>query len=189
MYTYLIGWKEQDKWYYGVRLRYKGTPQDDLWTKYKTSSQYVKRFVDEFGDPDVVRVHKEFEFRKDVCDYEYKFLKRVNAKKNPRWLNQTIMGAPMGGTQAQIDAAKRPKSAETRRKIGEANRGNKRPDARLSMLKINAAGLNDRTGAKHSEETIMKIKAKRALQVMPKRGPMSEETKRKISEAKRKVDK
>lgn len=188
MYTYLIGWKEHDKWYYGVRLRYVGSPQDDLWVKYKTSSKYVKRFSEEYGDPDVIRVHKEFTSRKDASDYEYKFLKRVNAKKNPRWLNQTIMGAPMGGSESQMAAARRPKSDEHKKKIGDAIRGNKREDWSNFLSEMN----KNRTGAKHpnfgkkrSPETLAKISAALKGKPRAKRGPMSEETKRKISEAKR----
>jgi len=72
------------------------------------------------GEPDVIRVHREFNSSEDAHSYEYRFLKRVNAKSSSRWLNQTIMGAPMGGTPNQVAWAKKPKSLETREKMRQA---------------------------------------------------------------------
>ena len=37
-YTYHIGWTEQNKHYYGVRMANECPPEDDLWTEYHTSS-------------------------------------------------------------------------------------------------------------------------------------------------------
>ena len=36
-YTYLIGWPDHNKWYYGVRYA-KGSDPADLWNPYTTSS-------------------------------------------------------------------------------------------------------------------------------------------------------
>lgn len=88
-YTYLIGWRHLDTWYYGVRFAKNCSP-DDLWTKYKTSSHHVKEFAKQHGDPDVIRVHKLFDSKDDACEYEDRFLRRVKAHKNPRFLNQAI---------------------------------------------------------------------------------------------------
>lgn len=43
-YTYLLGWPEIDKWYYGVRYAKKCHPSD-LWVTYKTSSRHVDSIV------------------------------------------------------------------------------------------------------------------------------------------------
>ncbi len=116
-YTYLIGWRTQDLWYYGSRHANTMSPEDDLWKEYFTSSKYVEEARLKFGEPDVRKVHRVFESAEAAHQFEYKFLKRVNAKSNPKWINQTIMGAPMGGTPNQIAWAKKPKNPETREKM------------------------------------------------------------------------
>lgn len=52
-YTYLIGWSNQNKWYYGVRTA-KNCHPGDLWTTYFTSSKYVKQFITQYGEPDII---------------------------------------------------------------------------------------------------------------------------------------
>jgi len=59
-YTYLIGWKTQNKWYYGVRFA-KGCHPNDLWNLYKTSSKHVKKMIEENGNPDIIQIRKIFE--------------------------------------------------------------------------------------------------------------------------------
>ena len=157
MYTYLIGWRNLDRWYYGVRLNYKSAPAEDLWLKYKTSSKYVRAFVAEHGDPDVIRVHKIFGTAEEAYLYETKFLRRLKAHTNPRFLNQNICGKPQGGTDAQKMAARRPKSEEHKRKIGEANRGRKRPDWSKFLTELNKkqkGQAHPMFGRKHTSEAV-----------------------------------
>jgi hypothetical protein len=85
-YTYLIGWKNQNKWYYGVRYSSKCHP-NDLWKKYFTSSKKVKLFRQQFGEPDVIQVRRTFENSKKAKFWEEKVLKRMNVSKNDKWLN------------------------------------------------------------------------------------------------------
>jgi hypothetical protein len=68
-YTYLIGWSDQNKWYYGARWA-KGCHPDDLWVKYFTSSKNVSRFREEFGDPDVVEVTDTFNTIEQAKEWE-----------------------------------------------------------------------------------------------------------------------
>lgn len=86
-YTYLIGWSQLDKWYYGVRYA-KNCHPSDLWNPYKTSSKHVLSFIAENGEPDIIRVSRIFNSRKEACDHEFKFLKRVSAIKNEKFLNK-----------------------------------------------------------------------------------------------------
>lgn len=166
-YTYLIGWRERDLWYYGSRHANTLAPEEDLWKEYFTSSKYVEKAREEFGEPDVRLVHRIFETVEDTHRYEYKFLKRVNAKSSPRWLNQTIMGAPMGGTPNQVAWAKKPKSEETKAKMREAAKRRWANDEinrqRASeFLKANnpayASGRHCRIGLHHSEESKAKMR-------------------------------
>ena len=59
-YTYLIGWKSLNLWYYGVRISKNCNPSD-LWVTYFTSSKYVAETVKTHGDPDVVQIRKIFD--------------------------------------------------------------------------------------------------------------------------------
>jgi len=58
-YTYLIGWSEHKKYYYGVRYA-KGCHPSDLFNPYQTSSKFVKAFIQSFGLPDIIEVRKIF---------------------------------------------------------------------------------------------------------------------------------
>jgi hypothetical protein len=58
-YTYLIGWREQQKYYYGVRYAKNCSPED-FWTKYFTSSPAVLAMRLKHGDPDIIQIRKTF---------------------------------------------------------------------------------------------------------------------------------
>lgn len=118
-YTYLIGWRNHDIWYYGSRRGNKETPEHDLWIKYFTSSTHVKDFSLLNGPPDVIRIHKTFDSCRECYLYEKKFLKRVKAKNSSRWLNKSVNN---------WDVEKQPRvgwhhSEETRLKISKSNKG------------------------------------------------------------------
>ena len=91
-YTYLIGWSEHKKYYYGVRYAKKASPSE-LWITYRTSSPIVKRFVEKYGDPDIIQVRKIFEDRMTAINWEQKVLRKLDIKNNNKWLNGNIAGA------------------------------------------------------------------------------------------------
>ena len=93
MYTYLIGWRELDTWYYGVRTANLKPPSEDLWGDYFTSSKIVKEFRELHGEPDVIRVHKVFETPHDAVEFEKKILRRMNVVSSDRFLNRTTGGS------------------------------------------------------------------------------------------------
>lgn len=88
MYTYLIGWSAQNKWYYGVRYA-KGCKPSELWTTYFTSSQYVSAFRKQFGEPDVIQIRKIFTSKDKAILWENKVLKRMNVIYDEKWINRT----------------------------------------------------------------------------------------------------
>lgn len=88
-YTYLIGWSNLDKWYYGSRTR-KGCRPDDLWTTYFTSSKVVQRFREKHGEPDIIEIRRIFDEKKSAVLWEQKILKRMNVIENLKWLNAAI---------------------------------------------------------------------------------------------------
>lgn len=85
-YTYAIGWSKQNIWYYGVRFS-KKSYVGDIWINYFTSSSIVNEFVNDYGDPDIIKVMKVFETVDEAIAHEHKFLKRVKVNTNPRFLN------------------------------------------------------------------------------------------------------
>jgi hypothetical protein len=97
-YTYLIGWSKLNTWYYGVRYSKKCHP-NDLWVLYKTSSNYVKEFVNRHGDPDIVQVRKLFTEVNKARLWEETVLRRMKVINDDKWLNKTSNRsfAPMYG--------------------------------------------------------------------------------------------
>ena len=93
-YTYLIGWPDQDKWYYGVRYA-KGCDPTDLWNPYTTSSNHVKQFVQQHGVPSVRQIRKTFNTSAEAKLWESKVLKRMKVVHKDQWLNKhDKMAAP-----------------------------------------------------------------------------------------------
>jgi hypothetical protein len=87
-YTYFIRWNELDLNYYGRRTA-KDCRPEEFFVKYFTSSKLVWDVIAEHGMPDVIKIHKIF-VDVDSCKIqEERFLKRVNAARSLRWLNQT----------------------------------------------------------------------------------------------------
>ena len=172
-YTYLIGWSEHQKFYYGVRYAKKANPSE-LWVSYFTSSPIVKRFVKEHGQPDIVQVRKVFTDRITAITWEQKVLRKVNIKNNEKWLNGNLAGAifknldHMRGKQGHM--AGKTHSDEAKEKMRQAklgksswNKGVKLSDnhkEKLSKAKENYVPWNaGKQGLqKHSDETKEKIR-------------------------------
>lgn len=118
-FTYLIGWRSLDRWYYGYKTLGKLTAEDVLWKTYFTSSQLVQSYREKHGEPDVVRVHRVFGDVSDARKHEQRFLTKVGARESVRWINQTNGNANWyikpGGTRSE--AAKE--------KAANGNRGKK----------------------------------------------------------------
>jgi hypothetical protein len=87
-YTYLIGWKKYKKYYYGVRFSKKSDPSE-LWISYFTSSKYVKSFVKEYGNPDIIQIRKVFEDVNKARLWESKVLLKMKVIEKENWLNKS----------------------------------------------------------------------------------------------------
>jgi len=105
-YCYLIGWTAHNIWYYGKRSAKHCLPSD-LWVKYKTSStgprrldgsHTVESFTTEYGEPDRIEVRKIFNDVQECSKWETRFLRKVNAAKNPIFLNRSSGGATFDAT-------------------------------------------------------------------------------------------
>ncbi len=83
-YTYRIGWTKLNLWYYGVRYAKKCHPSD-LWVKYFTSSNNVKRHRKIYGEPDIFEIRKVFDSIEKAQIWENNILNRI--KYDQKYLN------------------------------------------------------------------------------------------------------
>lgn len=98
-FTYIIGWSQHKKFYYGCRYA-QGCAPSDLWTTYFTSSNEVKKFRKQFGEPDVLRIHRTFSDKDSCVLFENIYLEKVNAKSNILFLNKSNGNKNYNGTGA-----------------------------------------------------------------------------------------
>ena len=125
-YTYLIGWSEHNKYYYGVRYA-KGCNPSDLFNPYQTSSKFVKSFIETFGLPDIIQVRKTFADEVSAQKWEKKVLTRLNVLNSDKWLNENIGG--IFTNKKPIGFGKGPKNSMY---------GRKRPDrSRMNQERVN----------------------------------------------------
>ncbi len=109
-FTYIIGWSEHKKFYYGCRHG-KNCHPSDLWESYFTSSNYVKEFRKIYGEPDIIKIHRTFNNGIDCVLFENSYLEKINAKDNPLFLNRSNGNKPNDGgcywTEKSIRKAKK----------------------------------------------------------------------------------
>lgn len=87
-YTYIVGWKSQNLYYYGSRYR-SGCHPSDLWVSYFTSSKEVAKTREVHGEPDIVQVRKIFPSAEEALEHEHKVLRRMRVKERLDFLNKT----------------------------------------------------------------------------------------------------
>jgi hypothetical protein len=93
-YTYMLYFLIDDIviHYYGVRygnIRLGISPAEDIFKEYFTSSSSVNALLENKIYPFKIVIHKTFLNTKDACEYEVKFLTKIDAKGRKDFLNQT----------------------------------------------------------------------------------------------------
>lgn len=185
MYTYLIGWSNYNKYYYGVRFA-KDVNPEELWVDYFTSSKHVKKFRQEVGEPDIIEVRKIFDSSEKARAWEHKVLRRLKVIKNNKWLNKTDNCSI--DPELALNGARSIPNQETRKKMKKAHEGKRLSEE--TKAKISVSRMGQPSGFKrHTTES----KKKLSEIGKTKTGEMnsfygkqhSEETKRKISETKK----
>ena len=126
-YTYLIGWSNHNKWYYGRRTA-KGCHPTELWKTYFTSSKYVKEFRKINGEPDIIQIRKIFSDKKECSKWESRVLLRLDVQHTEKWLNQKngdefwdFSGRKL--TEIHIQKLRQPKTQEHREKLSKSKKG------------------------------------------------------------------
>lgn len=93
-YTYFVLHIPTGSKYYGSKYG-KGANPDTFWKSggYFTSSVKVKKLLKEYGIGSFkAEVRKVFESPDQALNYEYRFLKKVNALDKDEWLNENLGG-------------------------------------------------------------------------------------------------
>jgi NUMOD3 motif len=111
-YTYILEWTKLGKRYIGARWAADCKPSD-LWTEYFTSSIYVRAFVAEHGDPDIILIDKVFSSAQDAMKREQELQRQFDVRHNEAFLNKAVAGV--------WDHS----DPDVRRKLSEAARGRK----------------------------------------------------------------
>jgi len=142
-YTYLIGWSEHNTWYYGVRFAANCSP-DDLWVSYFTSSNYVKEFREQNGEPDVIRVRKTFDDSQKARDWESKVIDRIGMVENNNWLNLTN-----GTNKFYHEGPRGSFTKEHKMKLSEAKKGSK--ICKEHAKKLHEGRRNSKNSDSHKE--------------------------------------
>jgi|LakMenEpi03Aug12_release.lakeMendotaPanAssembly.Ray.scaffolds.fasta_scaffold07873_2 hypothetical protein len=127
-FTYCITFTITGQKYYGVRYAKNCHPMQ-LWTTYFTSSVTIKNLIILYGkDVFLYEIRKTFSSAADARNYEHKFLSKINAAKNPKWLNSSngsgkFHCTPESSAKAGFKHRGRTISVETREKIRNSSKG------------------------------------------------------------------
>lgn len=119
-YTYLVGWSEHKKYYYGVRYAKYCNP-DEFWKKYFTSSKYVHKFAETYGEPDIKQIRKTFKDPKKAIIWERKVLVKMNVLYRKDFLNANVAGSFIF-TEEILNKMKETKNKNAKNKIGMHNK-------------------------------------------------------------------
>ena len=206
-YTYLIKFKPTGQCYYGSRfknVRLGLNPEDDLMLHYTTSSNTINDLVNEHGlDAFEWEVRRTFDTPEQASDWETRVVKRCKVLESKKWLNGNIAGYIMPTEESRKKISDfhkgKAKSKEHKKNLSESQKGkpkvnskNQTPEYRALMSQLKSGSGNGRFGKEVSEETRRRIsEAKKGKQVAHNKGKsMSEEQKQKLREAMlgRKVD-
>lgn len=89
-YFYRLYFKPTGQYYVGVQYG-KNSHPDNLWDKYFTSSKVVKELIKQFGlSAFSYKVTKTFTTSKEATMYERRFLIKVKANRNTKFLNLSL---------------------------------------------------------------------------------------------------
>lgn len=155
-YTYFIGWTKYNKFYYGRRTAKNCNPIE-FWNKYFTSSDRVKEFRKKHGDPDIIQIRKTFPNNSTACIlWEHKVLRRINAKHNTSFLNQTNGDCKWDTTGISRKLSEKEKSLISQRMLGNTcATGKPKSDEHKQKISESQKGISRYwlIGNKRSKET------------------------------------
>lgn len=194
-YTYLIKHKPTGLAYYGVRyknVREKTPINEDLWTRYFTSSAIVKELIEEYGKESFeFEIRRTFETSDEATFWETKVLRRCKVvNRQDVWLNRHagrhVVSTPESRKKISEYHKGKPKSEEHKKALSKSQKGiAKKTDIyqsgeyRDNMSKIMSGEGNAMYGKTHNDETRKKI-GQAVKDAYAKRDPNDHHMKHKI---------
>lgn len=179
-YTYRIGWSKHNKHYYGVRYANILSPKEDLWEEYFTSSKYVEKARQKFGEPDIIEVRKVFKNAGSAIAWEETVLSKLKVLKNDTWLNKNISGAIV--MDEEVCAKLKGKIAWNKGITGKDSHGYGRHDSNETRAKKSNAKKGVPFSKQHKKNLSLALKGKPSHR-KGKTGIYSKETRKLISDA------
>lgn len=196
-YTYLIGWKNLNKWYYGVKYSKDADPKL-FWKEYFTSSLVVESVRRENGEPDVIQIRKVFGDQDKARRWEHKVLRRLKVVVNDKWLNRTDnicfdsklmsdIGKTKTGEKNNFYGKNHSDEYKTKMSIKQKSLMTEEKRKKISEA-IKRKHANGEYKHIYNEETSKKISDSNKGQVpWNKGGKLTEEHKKKIGESEKKT--
>jgi hypothetical protein len=184
-YTYILEWTAHNVRYIGARWA-KGCHPTDLWSRYFTSSEYVREFVEIHGEPDVILIDQTFSDPQEAMAREMELLRKYDAAKSPNFLNKNIQGIydindpdiRRRNSASQVGRKKSPESIEKMRKSRLGKKASPETRAKMSAAR-KGKPIPAARGRKHTPEWIAWVTE------FHRTRKRSAETGRRISEAKK----
>ena len=177
-YVYVVGWTHLQTYYLGCRYAAHAQTRD-LWTRYFTSSDYVRQFREAHGEPDI----REVLFigdRHEVLSLERECIRQYGLVDDPRWLNRANGTNPGKGRVWHHSEEDRRKKSEAMKALwaDSAFREKRHIGPRPPVSQATRAAIREaRARQVFSEETRAKLSA------AGKRREVSDETRAKLSAA------
>jgi len=163
-YTYLIKFKPENRFYYGVRFAKNCNP-DEFWEKYFTSSSEVHRLIEEYGKESFeYQIRKVFDCPEKAIKWESKVLKKTKAAYKEKWINKTDSAAipslrgnnnPMRNKENREKWLMIVRSEEHRKKISESLKGHKKSNTEKYKKSKNEQHKNNMSKSAEKRERIL----------------------------------
>lgn len=173
-FTYHLHHTPTDQHYYGVRYK-NGCRASDLWITYFSSSPIVHQLIEQYGKESFVpSVRKIFETAEEAVEWESKFLSKVDAQHNDRWLNRH------NGKDNFMGPHKH--SEESKAKIGKAQKGKVVSEETKAKMRIKA---KERESKRRADNWTMPEEAREKQSAYGKTRVWSKERNAKVSASKK----
>lgn len=193
-YTYLLRFKPENKFYYGVRvknIKLKRHPADDFMIHYTTSSKLINKLIAEHGVAAFEwEIRKTFDTAEQAIAWESRVLTRAKVLKHQHiWYNANAAGykiaTPDGRLVISATHKDKPKTEEHRQNLSLSQKGkskinskNKTPEYRALMSVLKSGATNPMYGKACTPERAANISAAKKGKPATNKGiPMSEEQK------------
>lgn len=199
-YTYLLKFKPENKFYYGVRfknVRLNRHPEDDFMIHYTTSSEQINNLIIEHGvDAFEWEIRKTFDTSEQAIAWETKVLSRANVLKRQHiWYNANAAGykipTPSGRKVISETHKDKPKTEKHKQNLSVSQKGKPKnyvqtTEHRRKNSEANSGKNNPMYGPCTEERAANISAAKKGKPAKNKNIPITEEQRQKIKDTKEK---